>query len=155
MSDIIAQTADPKTKRILVVEDDDGLRDFFELILQTEGFQIEAAPTGEEGIKRAVEKPPDLLILDFMLPGIGGFEVLRNLQKGPAAGVPIIVATARQLDEKMIQQIRHEPNVKEYMTKPIQHGPFISFLHKTLGTRPNVQPKKEDTGGFGQRKRGW
>lgn len=155
MSGVFAQTAEPKTKRILVVEDDETLRDFFELIVSAEGFQIETAPDGEEGLKRVLEKPPDLLILDFMLPGIGGFEVLKKLQEGSAAKVPVIVATARQLDEKMIQQIRQEPNVTEYLTKPVQHGPFISLLHKTLGTRPIVQPKKDDTGFGHQRRKGW
>lgn len=144
----------PKDKTILIVEDDDSLREFFEMMLQREGFQVRSAASGEEALKTAEETPPDLIVLDFMLPGKGGFEVLKELQTGDTASVPIVVATARKLDAKMIAQIRSEPNVREYVTKPVNHAIFINSIHKVLGTKPGQGINPDDTLGFGRRK-GW
>lgn len=80
----------PKT--ILIIEDDKFLRDLIARKLTEEGFEISEAVNGEEGIKKIKEGKPDLVLLDLILPGIDGFEVLRKIKEEPQlARIPVII----------------------------------------------------------------
>lgn len=77
---------------ILVVEDDKFLRELISQKLVKEGFNIESAIDGEEGVKKAKELKPSIILLDLILPGIGGFEVLSKLKEDPeTSAIPVIV----------------------------------------------------------------
>lgn len=79
-------------KIILIVEDDKFLRDLISQKLLKEGYEVSTAVNGEEGIKKTKEKKPDLILLDLILPGIDGFEVLRRIKEDPVlAKIPVIV----------------------------------------------------------------
>lgn len=78
--------------KILLVEDDKFLRDLLTKRLSKEGFEIETAVDGEEGLKKVQETKPDLVLLDLILPGINGFDVLKKIRENPAlSDVKIIV----------------------------------------------------------------
>ena len=80
----------PKT--ILIIEDDKFLRELIAQKLIKEGFEISEAVDGEEGIKKIKEEKPDLVLLDLILPGIDGFEVLSKMKEDPAlASIPVII----------------------------------------------------------------
>lgn len=125
---------DPKTKTILVVEDDEGMQGLFEVILQKEGFKVMTAGSAEEAMKRIAEKTPDLIVLDFMLPGKGGYETIRELQGGEARETPIIIATARRLDARVVDELKNEPNVKGFFAKPVQPVILAGKVHEILNT---------------------
>lgn len=77
---------------ILIVEDDKFLRELISQKLVKEGYNISQAVDGEEGLKKAKEEKPDLVLLDLILPGIDGFEVLARIKEdGEAAKVPVII----------------------------------------------------------------
>ena len=77
---------------VLVVEDDKFLRELISQKLIKEGFEVESAIDGEEGIKKAKELKPNIVLLDLILPGIDGFEVLSRIKGDPAlASVPVII----------------------------------------------------------------
>jgi len=79
-------------KKILIVEDDKFLRDLINQKLLREGFEIVQAVDGEDGIKKIKEEHPDLILLDLILPGIDGFEVLSQMKSDQnSASIPVII----------------------------------------------------------------
>jgi len=79
-------------KRILIVEDDKFLRELILHKLIKEGYDVIEAADGEEGIKKATEEKPDLALLDLILPGIDGFEVLYRMKASPeTSSIPVII----------------------------------------------------------------
>jgi len=79
-------------KKILVIEDDKFLRKVISLKLDREGYEVFEAIDGEKGVKEVEEKMPDLVLLDLILPGIDGFEVLSKIKTNPAVSkIPIII----------------------------------------------------------------
>lgn len=79
-------------KKILIVEDDKFLRELISRKLQREGFEISEAVDGEEGERKIKEEKPDLVLLDLILPGMDGFEVLSRVKQDPeVAHIPVII----------------------------------------------------------------
>lgn len=79
-------------KKILIIEDDKFLRELIAKKLVNEGYEISEAVDGEEGVKKVKEEKPDLVLLDLILPGIDGFEVLSKIKEDPAlAQIPVII----------------------------------------------------------------
>jgi CheY-like chemotaxis protein len=128
---------DSREKLILLVDDDESLLDIVEHVVRREGFRTERAVDGPQALLKARALLPDLILLDFMLPGKGGYEVLRELQASGNGGIPIIVITGRNLDEKQIALVRMEPNVKEFLIKPMRPPVLAGLLHSILKTRPS------------------
>jgi len=78
--------------KILVIEDDKFLRELLERKLQEEGFTVSSANNGEEGLEKIKEEKPELVLLDLILPGIDGFEILKKIRENPELShIPIIV----------------------------------------------------------------
>ena len=130
------ELADPATKRLLIVDDDDSVRDLLEFVARKEGFQVDKAVDGQEALQQAEKVRPDLILLDLMLPKYGGFEVLRKLQAGDNANVPIVVISGRFADKTTIDMIRQESNVVEFLEKPIRPPQLIAIVHRILSTKP-------------------
>ena len=123
-------------KLILIVDDDDSVRDLLEFVVKKEGFRVATAADGEEGLSQVQALMPDLLILDLMLPRYGGFELLRQLQGGDTAKIPIIIITGRYTDRTTAEMIRQESNVMDFMEKPLKTPVLAMALHKILKTKP-------------------
>lgn len=130
------ELADPKEKLVLLVDDDESLLDIVEHVVQREGFRTDRAMDGPEALRKAEALLPDLILLDFMLPGKGGYEVIRDLQASGNGNIPIVVITGRQLDEKQIAMVRHEVNVKDFLIKPMRPPVLAALIHNILKTRP-------------------
>ena len=80
-------------KRVLVIDDDEAVRDAFELALDDSGYVIDTADSGERGLEMVVSNKPDLVFLDLRMPGMDGVEVLREL-RGDNANLPVFIVTA-------------------------------------------------------------
>jgi CheY-like chemotaxis protein len=128
--------AAPADKLVLMVDDDESLLDLMEHVVKGEGFRTDRAEDGAEALRKAQALNPDVMVLDMMLPGVGGYEVARQLQAAGCGDIPIIVVTGRAIDKKGIDIIKQEPNVKEFMAKPIRPPLLASTLHRLLGTQP-------------------
>jgi len=105
------------SEKILIVDDDlDTLR-LVGLMLQRQGYQISAATNGQQGLDKAFEEDPDLILLDVMMPDMDGYEVTRRLRQNPSTmETPILMFTAKtQLDDKVIG---FEVGANDYLTKP-------------------------------------
>lgn len=124
----------PAAKLVLIVDDDDSVMELFDFTVRKEGFGTEKATTGDEAIKKARLLLPALILLDLMLPTRGGFEVLRELQDGDTAAIPIVPVTGRHMDQSTLEMIKQEPNVKGFLAKPVQPQALASLLHALLKT---------------------
>ncbi|MCL1894974.1 MAG: response regulator transcription factor [Clostridiales bacterium] len=106
---------DDGTQKILVVEDDANIRELVAWNLSEEGYECVCAADGKEGIDAARLELPDLILLDLMLPGLDGFEVVKTLRR-EGLGTPIIMLTAK--NEETDKVIGLEFGADDYITKP-------------------------------------
>jgi two-component system, OmpR family, phosphate regulon response regulator PhoB len=117
--------------RILIVEDEGPLVTLLRYNLEREGFAVSEASDGEEGLLRAVEDRPDLILLDWMLPLLSGIEVCRRLRRRPeSATVPIIMLTARSEDSDKVRGLDY--GADDYMTKPFSPTELIARIRALL-----------------------
>ena len=104
------------SKRILIVEDEESIADLEKDYLELSGFEVEVANDGEIGLKKGLEGEFDLIILDLMLPGMDGQQVLKNIRE--KSNVPVIVLSAKdELDTKVDLLMS---GASDYMTKPFE-----------------------------------
>jgi CheY-like chemotaxis protein/MinD-like ATPase involved in chromosome partitioning or flagellar assembly len=104
-------------EKILIIDDDVDTLRLVGLMLQRQGYQIVAASNGSQGLTKAIEEIPDLILLDVMMPDMDGYEVSRRLRNNPATvSIPILMFTAKtQLDDKVAG---FEVGADDYLTKP-------------------------------------
>lgn len=126
------------TERILIIDDDVDTLRLVGLMLQRQGYQIVAASNGSQGLEKAFEERPDLILLDVMMPDMDGFEVTRRLRKNPAtAAIPILMFTAKtQLDDKVAG---FEVGADDYLTKPTHPNELQAHVKALLARKT---PKK-------------
>ena len=102
---------------ILVVEDEESLATLLQYNLDKEGYRVEVCADGEEALIRIDEKPPDLLVLDWMLPTVSGIEVCRRLrQRAATRNLPIIMLTARSEETDRVRGL--DTGADDYIVKP-------------------------------------
>lgn len=114
--------------RVLVVDDDPNIVDVVRRYLEREGFEVETATDGRQGLDRALGDPPDLVILDLMLPGIDGLEVCRQLRA--LAPVPVIMLTAR--GDETDRVIGLELGADDYVAKPFSPKELVARVRAVL-----------------------
>ncbi|MBQ1311201.1 MAG: response regulator transcription factor [Blautia sp.] len=119
---------------ILIVEDEEKLARFVELELLHEGYQVNKAANGRDALKDALENTYDLILLDIMLPGLNGLEVLRRLQKEKPT--PVILLTAR--DAVMDKVSGLDAGAVDYITKPFAIEELLARIRVALKLHPVV-----------------
>lgn len=130
MSDMTAPGAEKAfAPSILLVEDEPGIVDFLTRGLQAEGFVVQAALNGAEGQKRALRESFDMVVLDLMLPGIGGMEVLAKL-RDVKPDLPVIVLTARgDVDDRVAGL---DAGAVDYLVKPFSLVELLARVRAQL-----------------------
>ena len=118
--------------KILIIDDDVDTLRLVGLMLQRQGYQIIAATNGEQGLAKALEERPDLILLDVMMPDMDGYEVTRRLRKNPTTqSTPILMFTAKtQLDDKVAG---FEVGADDYLTKPTHPAELQAHVKALLG----------------------
>lgn len=125
-------------EKILIIDDDlDTLR-LVGLMLQKQGYSIMAASSGAQGLQMAFESPPDLVLLDVMMPGMDGYEVARQLRaNGLTVNIPILMFTAKsQLDDKVTG---FEAGADDYLTKPTHPSELQAHVKALLARASKVK----------------
>ncbi len=123
-------------ERILAVDDDVGLTELLAEYLQPEGFALEAVHDGETGVERILSGGYAIVVLDVMLPGIGGLEVLRRVRR--QSQVPVIMLTARQATADRVLGL--EVGADDYLPKPFDPRELVARVRTVLRrVRPAAQ----------------
>ncbi len=122
-------------ERLLLIDDEAHILELARLYLERDGFQIRTAGTGPAGLAAALAEPPDLVVLDVMLPGLDGFEVCRRLRA--RSDVPIIMLTAR--DDDLDKILGLELGADDYMTKPFNPRELTARVKAILRRQERAQ----------------
>lgn len=128
---MIGVMSDPA--RILVIDDDPKIRSVVRRGLVYEGYRVTDAGTGEEGLDKARDQTPDLVVLDVMLPGIDGLEVCRRL-RGAGDEVAILMLTARDEVKDRVEGL--ETGADDYLVKPFSFEELLARVRALLRRRP-------------------
>jgi class 3 adenylate cyclase len=121
-----AQTA----YRVLVVDDDPDMVGFLAHLLQREGMSVETAGDGQSALMKVMTSPPDLMLLDVMLPGVSGFDICRQLKGDESTAlIPIVLVTALEDTESRVRGI--EAGADDFLSKPVKREELIARV-KTL-----------------------
>ncbi len=116
---------------VLIVEDEESLAQLLEYNLQKEGYRVAVAPDGEEAMTMVSEAPPDLMILDWMLPRLSGIEVCRRLRsRQPTRNLPIIMLTARGEETERVRGL--DTGADDYIIKPFAMTELFARVRAVL-----------------------
>ncbi len=127
-------------QRILLIDDDMNIRRLIRLYLEKEGFEVSEAGRGDEGLSAFRSKAPALVLLDVMLPGVDGLQVLKEIRKTSKA--PVIMLTAK--DETFDKVLGLELGADDYITKPFENKELVARVKAVLRRSPaENQPTEE------------
>lgn len=116
---------------ILIIEDNEKNRKLARDVLQVKGYQTIESETAEEGLKLAVEKSPNLILMDIQLPGMDGITAMKRLKADPTtAGIPIIAITASAMTHNRTTMLAE--GFDGYQTKPISLKEFLGEVQRVL-----------------------
>jgi two-component system phosphate regulon response regulator PhoB len=117
--------------RIVIVEDERDMADLVATRLRREGHKVDVAHDGAEGLERILSQPPDLVLLDIMLPGMSGTDVARALRDDPrTAGLPIIMLTAKSEESDIVVGLKF--GADDYVTKPFSMSVLVARVDALL-----------------------
>lgn len=121
----------PASKKILIVDDEQDIVETLKFILEAQGYTCFCAYNGEDGLNKAKEIMPDLIILDVMMPKINGYKISRLLKyDNKYKDIPIIMVTARSQEQDKL--IGEETGVNEYISKPFELEEILAIVKKYL-----------------------
>jgi diguanylate cyclase (GGDEF)-like protein len=131
--------------RILVVDDDPEIRDFVKANLEREGFEIEVAGSGPEALELAGERPPALVLLDVMMPGMDGLTTLRHLRNDvPTANVPVVMLTAKPQAAERVKGL--DLGADDYITKPFEIDELVARVRSVIRRAQHMRDLSPLTG---------
>jgi len=119
------------SRRILVVEDDDGIRDMMEMVLDGEGYEVLSATNGIMALELLQDVRPELILLDMKMPGMDGWEFARRYAELPHPRPPIVVVTAAQDASRRAAEIA----AQGYLAKPFGIDDLLAVIDDQLAAR--------------------
>ncbi|MBN2495407.1 MAG: response regulator transcription factor [Deltaproteobacteria bacterium] len=135
-----------RKERILVIEDDNALRNGLALNFRAQGYEAICAADGDEGMRRAFDDQPDLIVLDIMLPGWSGLEILSEL-RDRGERTPVLILSARNKTREKIEGLGL--GADDYVTKPFELPELLARVEAML-RRTRVDRESEEEVAFGQ-----
>ncbi len=119
-------------KRVFVVDDEPDVIDLLRTILEVEGFAVETSTDGRDALARVLQRPPHLLVLDLMMPGLDGLELLKLLRLDPrGAAVPVLVVSARSGHQHQLESLQR--GASAYLCKPFSPRELRRQVRQLLG----------------------
>lgn len=120
-------------RRVLCIEDHPEMIELIRLILGRRGFDVDGAECGREGLRAMQENPPDLVLLDLMMPDMDGWEVYQQVKADEALQeIPVVVVTAKAQSIDKVLGL-HIAKVDDYITKPFGPEELLESVEKILG----------------------
>ena len=118
--------------RILIVDDSPTEVHVLKTMLEKNGFQATAANSAEEGIAKAKQEKPDLILMDVVMPGLNGFQATRQLNKDPdTSAIPVLIVTTKDQETDRVWGLRQ--GAKDYLTKPVREADLVGKIKVALG----------------------
>lgn len=117
--------------RVLII--DDSPTEVYKLttILEKNGYAVEVAETGEEGLQMAKDNPPDLILMDVVMPGLNGFQATRQLSRASeTADVPIVIVSTKDQATDKVWGMRQ--GARAYLVKPISEAQLLNAINEAL-----------------------
>jgi two-component system, OmpR family, alkaline phosphatase synthesis response regulator PhoP len=133
-------------KKILIIEDDPATSRLVDYTLRHEGFQVITAFNGLDGIRKATNEAPDLIVLDVMLPGMDGFEICHRLREQPATAKLLILmfsAKAQEIDKNTGLKV----GADDYLSKPAAPAEIVNRVNKLLMQKKGAATSREQVSG--------
>ncbi len=118
------------SERILVVDDEPDTLGLIDLTLQTAGYQVKTAANGEHALKILQQDTFDLILLDIMMPGMSGFDLLQKLQESSSEVPPVIFLTAKTRSED--REMGEKLGAAAFLTKPTTRGDLLDTIRRSL-----------------------
>jgi two-component system KDP operon response regulator KdpE len=128
MQGLLLKIARMNKAEILVIDDEEQIRRMLDITLRTNGYNVSAAATAEEGLIKASNHPPDLILLDIGLPGKDGLIVLQELRQWYTG--PIIILSVQDREETIIKALDQGAN--DYLSKPFRTGELLARIRSAL-----------------------
>ncbi|MEE9492154.1 MAG: response regulator [Gammaproteobacteria bacterium] len=117
--------------RILIVDDSPTETHILKGMLEKNGFEIDTASNGDEGLERARAQHPDLILMDVVMPGLNGFQATRKLTKDPdTASIPVIIVTTKDQETDKLWGMRQ--GASDYVTKPVTENILLEKVANAL-----------------------
>jgi DNA-binding response OmpR family regulator len=125
--------------RVVCIEDEPDMIELMRLLLMRQGFEVIGARGGKEGLELVEQTPPELILLDIMMPDMDGWQVYDQLKANPKTrDIPVIVVTARAQTAEKLAALG-EAGVDDYIVKPFGPGQLVDSIERVLGRkRKNV-----------------
>jgi len=131
------QEGNPTGKTILCVDDDAGMRSALSRLLKPLGHRMLLAGSGEEAIRMVREHRPDLILLDVMMPGMSGYEVLRRLREANTPETPVIMLTVKGSGDAVMKG--YQEGCVYYIIKPFQNESVTNAVQYLIGDLPEEE----------------
>ena len=126
--------------QVLVVDDESAIRDMIQFALRRAGMDVEGAADAKEALSRISDRKPDIILMDWMMPGVSGIELTRRLRKEPVTSdIPIIMLTAKVTEDDKVAGL--EAGTDDYVIKPFSPRELIARIHAVLR---RTNPADED-----------
>lgn len=117
---------------ILIVDDSPTDAYLVKNILEGQGYQTTEAGNGEEGIQKAKELKPNLIIMDVVMPGLNGFQATRKITKSPeTASIPVVIVSSKNMESDRAWGIMQ--GAKEFLVKPVKQDELLKTIKKLIG----------------------
>jgi len=134
---------------VLIVEDEDDIREVVGYNLLKAGYQVASAATGEEAIEIMAARPPDLILLDLMLPGMDGVSFCRLLKANPSqSAIPIVMLTAKGEEADIVEGL--DAGADDYLTKPFSPKVLLARVRAVLRRAETDRSRPEEAAGEGK-----
>jgi DNA-binding NarL/FixJ family response regulator len=134
------------SQRLLLVDDEPGLREAVHAYLEDSGFTVDLASNGQEGWEKLQQNPPDLVITDIMMPQVDGYELLKKMREDPRFQVlPVVFLTARGMTSDRIQG--YQAGCDAYISKPFDPDELVAIVENLLQRRAASVKSGEGEGG--------
>ena len=132
----------PSAETILVIEDDRALREGLALNFEIHGYEVETAADGEDGMRKAFDLRPDLIVLDIMLPGWSGLDILAEL-RDRYQNVPVLILSARGTTDNKVEGLRI--GADDYLAKPFELPELLARVEAMLRRRRADKPSETES----------
>jgi len=128
-------------KKILAVDDEKHIVRLIQVNLQRAGYNVDVAYDGLEALKKVEEAPPDLIVLDVMMPQLDGFETLKRLKANPLTSeIPVIMLTAKSQDADVFRG--WQSGVDCYLTKPFNPMELLAFVKRIFDSMEEIDEEE-------------